>query len=455
MTANDAAMPLLPQEVIRKKRDGRALDAGEIEAFVAGLTRGEVTEGQGAAFAMAVFFNGMQSEETVALTLAMRDSGKTLSWKDLDGPVLDKHSTGGIGDKVSLILAPLIAAIGGYVPMISGRGLGHTGGTLDKLDSIPGYNTRIALERLRFAVREVGCAIVGQTAELAPADGRLYAIRDVTATVDIPPMIVASILSKKLAAGLSGLVMDVKVGSGAFLPSMEDARSLARDLVTVAEGAGLPCRAVLTDMNQCLGRNAGNALEVCEVLDLLTERDALSVKSREPRLAAVTLTLAARLAELGGLADSPDEAKAMLIKALEEGRAAERFQKMVAALGGPGDLIDRPEKHLPKAPVQRPAILDREGCIAAIDTRALGLAIIELGGGRTRPDDCIDPRVGFSDVLGIGEKIEKNRPFALVHAASEADAERAIGRLRAAITLTEGVPTSRTEPVFEEIGVPA
>ncbi|MDH3658747.1 MAG: thymidine phosphorylase, partial [Alphaproteobacteria bacterium] len=234
---------MLPQEIIRKKRDGATLDPADIQTFIKGLTDGSVTEGQAAAFAMAVFFNGMTSEETVALTLVMRSSGTVLDWRDLDGPVLDKHSTGGIGDKVSLILAPLIAAIGGYVPMISGRGLGHTGGTLDKLDSIPGYDSRVALERLRFAVREVGCAIVGQTAELAPADGRLYAIRDVTATVDIAPMIVASILSKKLAAGLSCLVMDVKVGSGAFLPSIEQARALASDLITVAEGAGLPCRA--------------------------------------------------------------------------------------------------------------------------------------------------------------------------------------------------------------------
>ena len=279
----------------------------------------------------------MQAEETVALTLAMRDSGSTLSWQDLGGPVLDKHSTGGIGDKVSLILAPLIAAIGGYVPMISGRGLGHTGGTLDKLDSIPGYDSRVALERLRFAVREAGCAIVGQTAELAPADGRLYAIRDVTATVDIAPMIVASILSKKLAAGLDGLVMDVKVGSGAFLPSIKDAQSLASDLVTVAEGAGLPCKAVLTDMNQCLGHTAGNALEVGESIDFLTGGDAQDGKVREPRLAAVTMALAARLAVLGGLAGDADEAGAKLTKALDEGRAAEHFQKMVTALGGPGE----------------------------------------------------------------------------------------------------------------------
>ncbi|MEM8947816.1 MAG: thymidine phosphorylase [Pseudomonadota bacterium] len=446
MRGTKAATPFLPQEVIRKKRDGLSLDPAEIGDFIAGLTSGAVTEGQAAALAMAVFFNGMQAEETVALTLAMRDSGSTLSWQNLDGPVLDKHSTGGIGDKVSLILAPLIAAIGGYVPMISGRGLGHTGGTLDKLDSIPGYDTRVALERLRFAVREAGCAIVGQTAELAPADGRIYSIRDVTATVDIAPMIVASILSKKLAAGLSGLVMDVKVGSGAFLPSMEDARSLAGDLVNVAKGAGLPCKAVLTDMNQCLGHTAGNALEVHESIDFLTGT------SREPRLAAVTMALAARLAVLGGLAGSADEVKAMLTKALDEGRAAAHFQKMVTALGGPGDLIEEPERHLPAAPVQRPVVFETEGHVAAIDARALGLSIIELGGGRTRPEDSIDPRVGLSSMLGIGDEVRKDRPFAIIHAATQPDAERAEARLKAAVTLADAGEVSASSPVLEEIG---
>ena len=438
---------MLTQEIIKRKRDGLHLDPAEIEAFIRDLTAGDVSEGQAAAFAMAVFFNGMSTGETVALTLAMRGSGTTLSWQDqdLDGPVLDKHSTGGIGDKVSLILAPLIAAIGGYVPMISGRGLGHTGGTLDKLDSIPGYTTRVALERLRLAVREAGCAIVGQTAELAPADGRLYAIRDVTATVDVPPLIVASILSKKLAAGLGGLVMDVKVGTGAFMRSIEEAKALAGELVRVAEGAGLPCRAVLTDMNQCLGRTAGNALEVGEALAFLTGEE------REPRLAAVTLTLAARLAERGGLARSADEAEEKLTAALDDGRAAERFQRMVTALGGPADLLDRYGKHLPSAPIRRPVILDGKGCVTAIDARALGLAIVELGGGRTRPEDAVDPRVGLSSVLGIGDEVGKDRPFAVVHAASEADAERAVERVKAAVTLGDMAPAFEISPILGEI----
>ena len=438
---------MLPQEMIRKKRDGSRLDSAEIEAFVAGLTAGKVTEGQAAAFAMAVFFKGMETEETVALTLAMRDSGVTLSWSDQDlgGPVLDKHSTGGVGDKVSLVLAPLIAAIGGYVPMISGRGLGHTGGTLDKLDSIPDYNTKVSLERFQQVVADIGCAIIGQTAELAPADGRLYAIRDVTATVDIRPMIVASILSKKLAAGLEGLVMDVKVGSGAFLPAIDDARRLAEDLVAVAEGAGLRCRAVLTDMNQCLGSTAGNALEVGEAIAFLTG------KWREPRLESVTLGMAARLAALGGLAETADKAVPALQHALEDGRAAERFQQMVTALGGPSDLIDHPGKHLLEAPICRPAVIG-EGYISEVDTRALGLLIVELGGGRTRPDDGIDYRVGLSSVLGIGDKVEPDQPVAMIHAASDADADRALQRLRAAVTIEDDAPAAAMPPVIEKIG---
>ena len=316
----------LPQEIIRKKRDGGALSASEIAEFIEGLASGRISEGQVAAFAMAVFFNGMSREETVALTRAMTGSGSRLTWRDLDGPVLDKHSTGGIGDKVSLVLAPVVAACGAYVPMISGRGLGHTGGTLDKLDSIPGYATQPDLERLRAAVRTAGCAIIGQTDDLAPADRRLYAIRDVTATVESIPLIVASILSKKLAAGLDALVMDVKAGSGAFLPSFEATRELARTLVEVANGAGLRCSALLTDMSQCLGRTAGNALEVREAIDVLTGQAVHS------RLREVTLALAAELLVLGGLAEDKAGAAGAAARALDSGAAAERFARMVAAL---------------------------------------------------------------------------------------------------------------------------
>jgi thymidine phosphorylase len=420
----------LPQEIIRKKRDGGALSAEEIAEFVEGLTSGQITEGQAAAFAMAVFFNGMSREETVALTRAMAESGSRLSWRDLDGPVLDKHSTGGIGDKVSLIVAPVVAACGAFMPKISGRGLGHTGGTLDKLDSIPGYDTAPDLERLRAAVRAAGCAIIGQTAELAPADRRLYAIRDVTATVESIPLLVSSILSKKLPAGVDALVLDVKAGSGAFLPSLEQTRELARSLVEVANGAGLRCSALLTDMNQCLGRTAGNALEVREAIDVLRGRPA------DSRLREITLALAAELLVIGGVLEEKSAAAAVA-HVLDSGAAAERFARMVVALGGPGDLLDKPERHLPQAPVRQAVHLGRSGTVAAIDARALGLAVVGLGGGRRRVTDTIDPRVGLAEVRGVGESVGPDAPFAVVHAASESDASAAAELLRNAVDVVE------------------
>jgi thymidine phosphorylase len=434
---------MLPQEIIRKKRDGRALDDAEIAFFVEGLTAGRITEGQVAAFAMAVFFNGMSRAETVALTRAMTGSGTRLRWDDLDGPVVDKHSTGGIGDKVSLILAPLMAACGAYVPMISGRGLGHTGGTLDKLDSIRGYDTAPDIERLRRAVREAGCAIIGQTAELAPADRRLYAIRDVTATVESMPLIVASILSKKLAAGLDALVMDVKVGSGAFLPSSAAARKLAKSLVEVANGAGLRCSALLTDMNQCLGRTAGNALEVREAVDFLTGG------SQETRLRKVTLALTAELLTVAG---SGDGAAELVARALDGGAAAERFARMVRALGGPGALLERPERHLPSAPVQRPVHLPAAGVVGAIDVRALGLAVIALGGGRQRPTDPIDHAVGLAEVKGVGEAVGPDQPFAVIHARSEASAEAVSAGIAAAVTVAEAPAAPPAQAIVARIG---
>jgi thymidine phosphorylase len=434
---------MLPQEIIRKKREGGVLDAEEIAFFVDGLSAGHISEGQAAAFAMAVYFQGMSRAETAALTLAKAESGTRLRWDDL-GPVVDKHSTGGIGDKVSLILAPILAACGAYVPMISGRGLGHTGGTLDKLDSIPGYDTAPGLERLRNAVRTAGCAIIGQTAELAPADRRLYAIRDVTATVESVPLIVASILSKKLAAGLDALVMDVKVGSGAFLPSLEAARDLARNLVEVANEAGLPCRAVLTDMNQCLGGSAGNALEVHEAIGVLTGA------RRDPRLHEVTLALAAELLLMVGLAEEAGDARRRAERALDSGAAAERFARMVVALGGPHDLVERPARHLAASAVQRPVHLPRAGTIGRIDGRALGLAVIALGGGRTHPADAVDHAVGLSEVAGYGEWIGADRPFAIVHARTEADLEAAARALEAAVSIEEA-PPRHGEVVMETV----
>ena len=436
---------ILPQEIIRKKRDGAALSAAEIAEFIDGLTAERISEGQAAAFAMAVHFNGMSREETVALTRAMTGSGESLVWRGLDGPVVDKHSTGGVGDKVSLILAPLVAACGAYVPMISGRGLGHTGGTLDKLDSIPGYDTAPDLERLQAAVRAAGCAIIGQTEDLAPADRRLYAIRDVTATVESTPLIVASILSKKLAAGLDALVMDVKVGSGAFLPSLESARDLARNLVEVAASAGLPCTALLTDMNQCLGRTAGNALEVREAIQVLRGEDA------DPGLVEVTLALAAELLVLGGVAEGEAEAAAAVTRALESGAAAERFARMVAALGGPSDLLERPEHHLPSAPVRHEVFLERHGTLKAIDTRKLGLAVVALGGGRKHPADAIHPAVGLAEVRAIGETVAPDVPFAVVHAATADEAAAAADALRSAVAVVDEAKAPGPPRIVERV----
>ncbi len=425
---------MLPQEIIRRKRDGQALEAAEIAFFVEGLTAGRVTEGQVAAFAMAVFFNGMSRAETVALTRAMTESGHRLRWDDLDGPVVDKHSTGGVGDKVSLILAPILAACGAYVPMISGRGLGHTGGTLDKLDSIPRYDTAPDLDGLRRVVRQAGCAIIGQTSDLAPADRRLYAIRDVTATVETIPLLTSSILSKKLAAGLDALVIDVKAGSGAFLPTLEATRDLATTVVEVANGAGLRCSALLTDMDQCLGRTAGNALEVREAIEVLAGRGA------EPRLRAVTLALAAEALVLSGLEREAAGARERAERALASGAAAERFARMVRALGGPGDLLERPAHHLATAPVRRPADLPTAGFVSTIDVRALGLAVVTLGGGRQRPTDPIDHAVGLTEVRGLGEAVGPDQPFAIVHARNEAAAAAAIAIVRAAVTVAPAPP---------------
>jgi thymidine phosphorylase len=427
-------LSLLPQEIIRRKRDGFSLAPQEVASFIRGLTDGEVGEGQAAAFAMAVFFRGMSREETVALTLAMRDSGSVLRWDGLGGPVLDKHSTGGVGDKVSLLLAPILAACGAYVPMLSGRGLGHTGGTLDKMASIPGYGVQPDTERLRHVVREAGCAIVGQTGDLAPADGRLYAIRDVTATVESVPLITASILAKKLAAGPQALVMDVKVGSGAFLTGLDEARVLATSIVEVARGAGLACSALLTDMDQCLGSTAGNALEVAEAVA------ALKGEGCDPRLREVTLELAAEALRLGGLAATVADGLARADRALSSGAAAERFGRMVAELGGPADFLERPAAYLPAMPGAYPVEPSRAGFIAAIDVRALGVAVIELGGGRRRTADLIDPRVGLDAVKGIGAWAGPDDPLCLVHAADAGAAASVGGRLRDAFTIAESRP---------------
>jgi thymidine phosphorylase len=419
---------VLPQELIRIKRDGGRLGPEALQAFVRGIVDGSVTEGQAAAFAMAVFFRGMELDERVAFTTAMTRSGTVLTW-DLDGPVVDKHSTGGVGDTVSLMLAPAVAACGAYVPMISGRGLGHTGGTLDKMGSIPGYVTMPDRDLFRRVVTEVGCAIIGQTDDLAPADKRLYAIRDVTATVESVPLITASILSKKLAAGLDGLAMDVKYGNGAFMSTREAAQELADSLVEVAVGAGLPTTALLTDMEQPLGSVAGNALEVVYAIDHLTGR------SREPRMHEVTVALGAEMLVLGGIVGDVASGRARMEDAFR-GAATEKFSEMVVALGGPADLVDHPERHLPRAEVELAVSPAHPGTVVAVDTRAVGLAVVTLGGGRTRPQDPVDPAVGLTALAAVGDEVgAAGRPLVVVHARTNDAAESAAAEVRAAYSV--------------------
>jgi len=420
---------LIPQEIIRRKRDGLHLDPEEISGFVEALSSGQISEGQAAAFAMAVFFRGMSRDETVALTLAMRDSGDVLSWNEVGKPIADKHSTGGVGDNVSLMLAPIVAACGLAVPMISGRGLGHTGGTLDKLEAIPGYNVMPDEMLFRKAVRDAGCAIIGQTGDLAPADKRLYAIRDVTATVDSIPLITASILSKKLAAGLETLVLDVKVGNGAFMRDMEEARSLARSLVDVANGAGLPTAALITDMNQPLGDAAGNAVEIANCLDFLHGQKAGT------RLEDVVMSFASEMLVQGGAAGTLENGRAKAVEALASGKAMEAFARMVAALGGPIDFVQRPAQYLPVAPVVVPVPAGQSGWLTSCRTRDVGMIVVELGGGRRKPSDTVDPSVGLSGILPMGTRVEKGEPIAFVHAASQDAAARAVDRVLDSYTI--------------------
>lgn len=435
---------MLAQEIIRTKRQKGQLSAAQIQSFVQGLTDESWSEGQVAALAMAIFLNGMGRDEAVALTLAMRDSGRVMRWPEMPGPIVDKHSTGGVGDKISLMLGPLIAACGGYVPMIAGRGLGHTGGTVDKLEALPGYQTRPDAAVFDRTVRELGVAIIGQTADLAPADKRFYATRDVTATVESVPLITASILSKKLSAGLQGLVMDVKVGNGAFADTPAMARELAESIVAVGNGAGMKTRALITDMNQVLGCTAGNALEVQEAIDYLSGKGG-----REPRQHEITLALCAQMLQLVGLASDEAAARAKLQQALDSGAAAEKFAQMVAALGGPKDVLR--DAQLAAAPVVRPVPALRDGFISSQDTRAIGIAVIELGGGRRIAADPIDPRVGFAAVQPLGQAVKAGEALAFVHAADEAAAERAIASYQAAVLIGDAAPAA-TPLVAEQVG---
>ena len=433
---------MLFTDIIRAKRDGGELSGEQIQFFVDGLADGSLPAEQVSSLAMAIFLNSMTFDEAAKLTLAMSASGTVLEWgsANLDGPVVDKHSTGGVGDKVSFLLAPIAAACGCYVPMISGRGLGHTGGTTDKAESIPGYNTAPDFETFRKVVKSVGCAVIGQTADLAPADRRLYAIRDVTATVESVPLITASILSKKIAAGLDALVMDVKVGSGAFMPTYDRAVELSNSIIATAAQAGLRTNVVLTDMDEVLGTTAGNALEIEESMAFLRN------EHRDARLDEVVMALCAEMLLVSGLQEDLQTAIHACDEAVTSGRAAEIFDKMSAALGGPADFSANSSRYLAKAPVVRPVHAD--GYLTEVDVRSVGNAIIELGGGRRQVGESLDLSVGFSEIAGIGALLDGETPLALVHAASEDAALQAERLLLAACTIGPKAPPTR--PVIYE-----
>lgn len=426
----------LPQEIIRLKRENKSLSQRNISTFVEGLANGTISDAQIASFAMAVLLRGMTVEETAVLTNEMLHSGQILNWHrfNITGPIIDKHSTGGLGDKVSLILAPAAAAMGMVVPMISGRCLGHAGGTLDKLDSIPGYNSVPDISTFQKTVLKIGCAIIGQTSDLAPADQRLYAIRDVTATVESLPLITASILSKKLAAGVNGLSMDIKTGNGAFTPTLKEAQELSKMLTVVGLKVGLSIAISITDMNQPLGTNIGNALEVAEAVAFLLGK-------REARLQEICVLLLAKMAILGGLTNSLEEGICKAMAVLNNGTAAERFVEMVSALGGPSDFLKSFQTQLPKASVIRACKPDFQGFIKSMDVRSIGLNVVELGGGRRYLNEPIDYAVGFSEFQSIGTLVGPDVPIALVHARNESSAERAIQRLKSSVIIGDEPPS--------------
>ena len=423
---------MIPQEIIRKKRDKRSLSKEEINEFVKGLTDGSFSDPQIAAMSMAIFSNGMIPEETVYLTEAMTNSGDTINWSDtVDSElVCDKHSTGGVGDKTSIVLAPILAACGLYVPMISGRGLGHTGGTLDKFDSIPGYNTQPNLDMFKKVVKEVGCAIIGQTSNLAPADKKLYSIRDIVGTVESLPLITSSILSKKIASGLKSLILDVKVGNGSFNSTIEISRELSQSLVSVAKGAGLKCEAIITDMNQVLGKSAGHTLEMLECIKYLKN------EIKDYRLEKITNDLISSLLMMVHKISKEDALK-KIEEVLSNGAAAEKFEKMASALGGPKNILSTYETDLRNESTARDIFSDKEGWIEKIHTRELGLILIELGGGRKQVSDKINYGVGYDGVISVGEKIDSKKPLLQLHSNTEDDSKELEERIKDCFIISE------------------
>lgn len=418
--------------ILAKLRHRQSLNREELIWMANGLADGSVSDAQAGAFSMAICLNGLSDLGRVGLTTAMRDSGKVLKW-DLDGPVLDKHSTGGVGDCVSLILAPALAACGAYVPMISGRGLGHTGGTLDKLDAIPGVKTELSERRFRSVVAQAGCAIVGATSDIAPADKRLYGVRDITSTVDSLDLITASILSKKLAAGLDGLVLDVKFGSGAFMKDIAAAQQLAEALTRTANAAGCKTTAILSNMDQPLAPSLGNALEVAEVMRVLTGETKGALRD-------LCATLGGILLVNGKLAEDVQSGADAIVKSIRSGAAAERFGTMIAAMGGPVKFVENWARFLPEASVIREVAAPASGYVQAMDGEVLGRAVVDLGGGRKVLGDRVNPAVGLSDVVRLGTRITKGQPMAVIHATRPADADRAAAVLRATIQIGESKP---------------
>ncbi len=421
---------MTPYELIQLKRDGGALPAAAIATLVADYACGRVPDYQMAALCMAIFFRGLTGPELRAWTVAMLASGATLDLSRVSGPKVDKHSTGGVGDKVSLVLAPLVAACGVRVPMVSGRGLGHTGGTLDKLASIPGFRSDLSLTEVQEVVGELGVCFAGQTETLAPADRRLYALRDVTATVDSVPLIASSILSKKLAENLDALVLDVKVGSGAFMKRREEGRHLARTLVDLAAALGCPAVAWLTDMDRPLGRAVGNALEVAEAVEVLQGRGPEDVTE-------LVLALGSEMLCLGGVSSSPEDARQELARALRDGRGLERLRAVVRRQGGDAEAL---EGRLPRAAHHTDVLAPGDGVVASVDTGALGRAVVLLGAGRRSSEDAVDPAVGFTVLRTRGDRVRRGEPLLRVHHQTDASLEEVLARVRAAYRLGDLPP---------------
>ena len=435
--------PLFPQDVIARKRDGLVLTAEEIGAFVRGATDGSWADYQLSAMLMAVFLRGMNTAETVALTQAMMRSGIVADLSSVRLPKVDKHSTGGVGDKVSIHLAPMIAACGVAVPMVSGRGLGHTGGTLDKLESIPGFRVGLSLDEYRERVERVGCALIGQTKDLAPADKKLYALRDVTATVACLPLICASIMCKKLAEGIDALVLDVKFGAGAFMKDKADARALAQAMVDIGNAMNKPTRAILTSMEQPLGRAVGNALEIAESIACLRGEGPAD-------LMEVTYALGEQMLLLAGAANDKPDARAKLERTITSGVALAKFREIVAAQGGDVRVVDAPSR-LPQARLRAEVRSGTGGYVQSVDALAVAWAALKLGAGRAKAEDAVDHAVGFSSLVKIGERVPAGGVIAVVHASSETTLAAARDRVAKAVCFS-AEPVQAPRLVDEVIG---